>query len=170
MPDCPALLTTLLGVSSASSWNDSINILIQLATSMRAHARGGTLLVVPSKSESWRDSIIHPITYPVEPAFQGLTDLTSQDSKVRESLDWQSSMSRMVDKVAGYTAVDGATIITDKHALVAFGAKIQRSPSGIPVDRLMLTEPIIDAEVSIVHPSQAGGTRHISAALISVIR
>ncbi len=164
MPDCPELLTNLLGVSSSSSWNDSINILIQLATSMRAHGRGGTLLVVPAETEGWRDSIIHPITYPVEPAFRGLTNLTSQDFTIRESLDWQSNMSRMVDKVAGYTAVDGATIITDKHALLAFGAKILRSNSGTPVEKVMLTEPVIDAAVSIIHPSEVGGTRHISAA------
>jgi hypothetical protein len=73
-------------------------------------------------------------------------------------------MNRMVDKVAGYTAVDGATILTDKHELIAFGAKIHRSPTGKPVDQLLLTEPIIDSKATIVHPSQLGGTRHISAA------
>ena len=48
MPDCPALLTSLLGMTSTASWRDSVNVLVQLAVSMRAHGRGGSLLVVPA--------------------------------------------------------------------------------------------------------------------------
>ena len=50
LPDCPELLTSLLGFDSPSSWIDSVNVLVQLAVSMRAHGRGGLLLVVPSGS------------------------------------------------------------------------------------------------------------------------
>jgi hypothetical protein len=69
LPDCPALLTSLLDFNSPAGWNDSINVLVQLAASMRAHGHGGSLLVVPSGSNEWRDSIIHPITYPVYARF-----------------------------------------------------------------------------------------------------
>ena len=48
LPDCPELVTSLLGFDSPSSWVDSVNVLVQLAVSMRGHGRGGTLLVVPS--------------------------------------------------------------------------------------------------------------------------
>src|SRR6202000_3264642 len=72
LPDCPAMLTTLLDYNSPRSWNDSVNILVQLAASMRLHGHGGSLLVVPSGSEEWRDSIIHPITYPVLQSFDEL--------------------------------------------------------------------------------------------------
>ena len=41
LPDCPELLTSLLGFDSPSSWIDSVNVLVQLAVSMRAHGRGG---------------------------------------------------------------------------------------------------------------------------------
>ena len=75
LPDCPALLTSLLDYNSPSGWNDSVNVLVQLAASMRAHGHGGSLLVVPAHSEEWRDSIIHPITYPVLPAFDELKKL-----------------------------------------------------------------------------------------------
>src|SRR5262249_36312692 len=47
LPDCPPLLASLLGFDSPASWiggPDSVNILVQLAVSMRAHGRGGVLL------------------------------------------------------------------------------------------------------------------------------
>ena len=63
LPDCPALLTSLLGFDSPASWADSVNVLVELAVSMRAHGRGGALLVVPAGTESWRESIVRPIGY-----------------------------------------------------------------------------------------------------------
>ena len=71
MPDCPALLTTLLGLDTAGSWHGSTNVLVELAVSMRAHGRGGSILMVPSASDSWRDSIVHPMPYHVLPPFTG---------------------------------------------------------------------------------------------------
>src|SRR5206468_12483656 len=58
LPDCPALLTSLLGFDSPGSWLDSVNVLVQIAVSMRAHGRGGLLLMVPGHSDAWRDSIV----------------------------------------------------------------------------------------------------------------
>ena len=70
----------------------------------------------------------------------------------------------MVDAVAGLTAVDGATLITDRYELLAFGVKIGR-PDGRPrVEQVVLTEPIEGGEATVVAPVQLGGTRHISAA------
>ncbi len=52
LPDCPALLTSLLDYNSPMGWTDSVNILVQLAASMRAHGHGGSLLVVvPSRRQ-----------------------------------------------------------------------------------------------------------------------
>jgi hypothetical protein len=164
LPDCPAMLTSLLDYNSPSGWNDSVNVLVQLAASMRLHGHGGSLLVVPSDSESWRESIIHPITYPVTPAFDELKKLMSQRVNHRGISLWQDEVNRAVESVAGLTAVDGATIINDRLELLAFGAKIARSPNGLPVDEMMVTEPVVGNTAVIVHPSQNGGTRHLSAA------
>src|SRR4051812_16943245 len=41
LPDCPPLLTSLLGFDAPASWTQSLNVLVQLAASMRAHQRGG---------------------------------------------------------------------------------------------------------------------------------
>src|SRR6266446_1579465 len=83
LPDCPALLTTLLGFTAPSLHDESANVLVQLAASMRAHGHGGSLLVVPAGSETWRESIVHPILYSVAPAFSGLADLMRQDVSER---------------------------------------------------------------------------------------
>ena len=55
LPDCPDLLTSLLGFDTQHASSESVSVLIQLAVSMRAHGRGGSLLVVPANSEQWRD-------------------------------------------------------------------------------------------------------------------
>lgn len=159
-PDCPTLLTSLLGFGSP----DPINALVQLAVSMRAHGRGGALLVVPQGSEAWRQSILWPVPYSVSPPFSELADLMRQEAGKRSERPWQEALRRAVDVVAGLTAVDGATLISDQHELLAFGAKIRRREGSAPVEQVLMTEPIVGSSVSIVHPIQLGGTRHLSAA------
>ncbi len=150
-PDCPALLTSLLGFDSPASWVRSVNVMAQLAVSMRAHGRGGSLLVVPADAAAWRESIVQPIPYAVSPSFLGL-------AAKQEELDLA------VEAVAGLTAVDGAVVLTDRYELLAFGAKIARRKGWPQVEQITLTEPIKGAQAAIVHPEQLGGTRHLSAA------
>lgn len=163
LPDCPMLLTSLLGFTSASP-DHSVNVLIQIATSMRAHKHGGSLLVVPAGTTAWRDSIIHPMKYSISPAFSGLSDLMRQDSKNWSNGIWQGELSREIDSIAGLTAIDGATIVTDKHEVLAFGAKIGRTEGSPRVERVLVTEPIVGGDGVIVNPAMSGGTRHLSAA------
>lgn len=159
----PDLLASFLGTESAESDDDSVEVLLRLAVSMRAHKRGGTLLVIPAGTTAWRGSIVHPISYAVQPPFTELADLVREppgEDHSRASL----ALSRVVDAVAGLTAVDGATLITDRYELLAFGAKIGR-PDGRPrVEQVVLTEPIEGGTPTVVAPVQLGGTRHISAA------
>jgi len=164
LPDCPAMLTTMLDYNAPAGWNDSVNILVQLAASMRAHGHGGSLLVVPSGRDEWRDSIIHPITYPVLPAFDELRQLMAQKVTPANLVVWQEDVNRTVEGIAGLTAVDGATIITDQFELLAFGAKIGLSSNGLPVEQMLVTEPVVGNIGTVIHPSQNGGTRHLSAA------
>src|SRR5262252_10568110 len=107
LPDCPPLLTSLLGFDAPASWAQSLNVLVQLAASMRAHKRGGALLVVPSGSEDWRQSIVQPIVYAIRPFFSELAELMTHPATERRR--WQEALSRVVDIIAGLTAVDGAT-------------------------------------------------------------
>ncbi|HYT65571.1 MAG TPA: hypothetical protein VEL51_04095 [Vicinamibacterales bacterium] len=163
LPDCPSLLSSLLGFDTPASWSDSVNVLVQLSVSMRAHRRGGLLLVVPAESERWRESIVAPIKYELRPAFSVLADLMLQKVVDRDRV-WQDALGRAIEGIAGLTAVDGATIVTDRHDLLAFGAKITRRRGSPPVETAAVTEPIEGWEPTILHPSALGGTRHLSAA------
>jgi hypothetical protein len=164
LPDCPALLAALLSFTNPSADNDAVNALVQLAASMRAHGHGGSLLVVPPNSEGWRSSIVHPILYSITPPFAKLADLIRLEESQRRENEWEAAVRRAVDTVAGLTAVDGATVITDQYEVLAFGAKIRRPAGSTPVEQMVVTEPIVGNAANIVHIVQHGGTRHMSAA------
>jgi hypothetical protein len=164
LPECPPLLISLLGFHEASSPAEPVNVFVELAVSMRAHRRGGSLLVVPQSSDAWRESILRPVAYPVVPPFTGLRDLMREDPDRRHARQWQDALERAVAAVAGLTAVDGATIITEAYELLAFGAKIGRRDGGARVQEVVATEPIQGSTAAIVHLADLGGTRHLSAA------
>jgi hypothetical protein len=161
--DRPAWLSSLVGFDYVASWGDSVNILVQLAVSMRAHGRGGLLLVVPPGTDGWRESIVRPISYAVSPPFAELAELYHVPA-ADQRREWRESLARVVHSVAGLTAVDGATIITSEYELLAFGAKIARRKGSPQVDQVTVTEPVEGAVHQLVDPTELGGTRHLSAA------
>lgn len=163
LDNCPELIESLLDMPLPSAPGDSFNILVELATAMRAHNRGGLVLIVPPQSDQWQDSIIKPINYPVSPAYTAISDLLKQP-KHQRNLAWKQSLRNAIDIIGGFTAVDGATIITRDNDLLAFGAKIARAEVSIPVDKMIMTEPVTDGKPVYMHPAQNGGTRHLAAA------
>ncbi len=163
LPDCLPMVRSLLGFGLAGSPADDLNVLLQLAVSMRRHGRGGSLLVVPSASERWRQSIVSPIAYSVSPPYLGLPDLLD-NGVVTQDPTWKNELRRTIDVIAGLTAVDGATVMRDSYQLIAFGAKIGRSQEGTRVEQVVVTEPVAGSLAEIVHPTHLGGTRHLSAA------
>jgi hypothetical protein len=164
MPDCPTLLSTLLGLDSSETWNGSVNVLVQLAVSMRGHRRGGLLIVAPPGTESWRDSIVQPVAYAARPPFSELAHLVENTSDAEHHPHWEDSMKRAVDAVAGLTAVDGATVMTSRYEVLAFGAKIVRRRGQPVVEQMTLTEPVEGNIPLVMNPTTFGGTRHLSAA------
>ena len=170
LPDCPELLASLLGFDSPSSWAGSVNVLVQLAVSMRAHRRGGLMLIVPKGSDEWGQSIVQPVTYNVAPPYDELAimgrrgqhhDAETVEPGVRS---WHEELARAVDAIAGLTAIDGATVLSSEYELLAFGAKVARRRGAPPVEQVTLTEPVLDASAQIMSPAQLGGTRHLAAA------
>jgi hypothetical protein len=160
MPHCPDILKLLLGYAS----DVKINPLVQLAVSMRAHKHGGTLLIVPQETEDWKRSIIHPMKYAVLPSYSGISDLIFKEGNDKFEPAWQTLLKTEIDRLAGLTAVDGATIISDKYELIAFGSKIIRPEGNALVEQVMMNEPIEGNEPIFVNPAISGGTRHLSAA------
>ena len=157
-------IASLLGFHSPRSWTDPVNVVVQLAVSMRSHGHGGILLVVPSGSGSWRESIVQPVPYPVVPPFTELARLLREAPDGDHRAVWRDAVRRAVDSIAGLTAVDGAAVIDDRYELLAFGAKIGRAVASTPVERVVVVEPVVGARAVLADPSQIGGTRHLSAA------
>jgi len=167
-PDCPPVLMPLVGFESPNSptdWpnSDSVNMLVQLAVAMRAHGRGGSLLLVSASSEAWRESIVQPVSYVVTPPYAELAHLSRERPDESRQQLWREALDEAVNAVASLTAVDGATILTMHYELLAFGAKIARRKGAPQVEQVTVTEPIEGGTAAVVHPSHLGGTRHLSA-------
>jgi hypothetical protein len=164
LPDCPPLVQSLLGFDSPIAWVDSVNVLVQLAVSMRAHGHGGSLLVVPANTEEWRESIVRPIQYAISPAFAELAALSREVPSDERKVRWEENLRRAVEEVAGLTAVDGATVISTEYEVLGFGAKIARRKGASQIEQVTVTEPIVGGMPALVHPEELGGTRHLTAA------
>ena len=162
--DCPTFLRSLLGTGAEATADVSHNVLVQLCMSMRAHEHGGTLLVVPSDSDGWHASIVWTIHYRIAPAFDGLAGAVGSSRLSVDEGDSDDAFMQAIRSVGGLTAVDGATILSDRYELLAFGAKIGRAKGSAPIDRIILAEPILGQKKEVVHPTELGGTRHLSAA------
>lgn len=158
VPDCPSLLNTLIGALDRPVAAGVNAVLVQMAASMRLHGRGGALLVVPPDSDAWRESVITPLLYALEPPFSELADL------MRTAAPDTDDLKRAVDAIAGLTAVDGATLISDRYEVLAFGAKITRRRGSTQVEHINVTEPVEGSVPIRTTPAQLGGTRHLSAA------
>ncbi len=163
VPHFPSLLHPLLG-RETQPWGQPGNVLVQLAVSMRAHGRGGSLLVVPNGQETWKESILPPMRYAITPPFSELADLRRTRPEEAGRRLWQDALTRAVDAIAGLTAVDGAVLLTDHYEVLGFGAKIVRRKTWPRVEQVTVTEPIQGGTAQLVHPEELGGTRHLSAA------
>ncbi|HEX5727415.1 MAG TPA: hypothetical protein VFX98_18225 [Longimicrobiaceae bacterium] len=163
LPDCPALLSSLLGFDAPAPAGWPTSVLIQLAVSMRAHRQGGLLLVVPGDGDGWQASASQPIPYRVHP-YGELAGLLRAPEEERERPEWRDALQRAVDAVAGLTAVDGATVINERHELLAFGVKLVRRRGYERVERVAVTAPVVGNQPDVVEPARLGGTRHLSAA------
>ncbi len=164
LADYPALRAALPAIAQALRPGGSTapDVRLELARAMRAHGRGGLLLVVPPGSEAWRASIVAPLGYPVAPAYASIAGLLAEADHTRR--DWQDDLLEAIEVLGGFTAVDGATVVTRQFELLAFGAKVTRRTDGTPVEEILLSEPVVGASPTRLHPAKNGGTRHLAAA------
>jgi len=158
LTDCPGILSALLGFSHTQN-DQPENFLVQLALAIRSHGRGALLVVVPPNSAAWLHSIVKPINYLIEP-HEMLSPIGNDGSQI----PYTDTLPKIVAAVGGYSAIDGATVITQDHQLLAFGAKIARSPHALPVAQIILTEPVAGSSMQLLDATTIGGTRHLAAA------
>ncbi|WP_257666831.1 putative sensor domain DACNV-containing protein [Parapedobacter tibetensis] len=160
MSESPDMLSALLGFPISARADRSANVLVQLAMGMRSHGRGALLLVVPQNSSAWLHSVVKPINYLIDPVFSLVPNGNGETSSHAHT----EALHKAITAVGGYSAIDGATVITKDHQLLAFGAKIARSPNALPVEKIMLTEPIAGGAIQQLDATNIGGTRHLAAA------
>ena len=110
--------------------------------------------MVPSGSDTWRASLVQPISYTVRTPASEVEGLPQDSDALRGAVDF----------LAGWTAVDGATVISDRFALLASGVKIVSRDASRRIGKVLVTEPVEGSEPAIVELSQLGNTRHLSAA------
>lgn len=158
--DCQAMRRFLPG-GLPDAAGEADDVLVELAAVMRAHGRGGLVLVVPGGSEGWQQSIVQPMSYPVTPAYAGIAQALVRRHDVT---DWAKELRRAIGIVGGFTSVDGATVIGQDYRLLAFGAKVARAKGRPAVEEMMITEPVLGSVARRTHPAQNGGTRHLAAA------
>jgi hypothetical protein len=167
-PECipllNALFTALLDLEAPPSTHDMGTTLVRLAISMRQHGRGGALLIVPAGSDAWRESIVQPVSYAIDPPFTRLAELLALPPKERGRVGKDDGVGKLVDTIAGLTAVDGAAVIDDRYAVLAFGAKIGQRVGHGAVEPVRVMEPVTADSPTLMAPVQLGGTRHLSAA------
>lgn len=156
--DAPPALRPLQAFYVSAGLEEADNVFVQLAISIRAHGKGGIVLVVPEGDTEWRGSVVRPMSYVVSPAFAEIAALLERKD------DPPGELRSAVDALGGLTAVDGATVIDSDFRLLAFGAKIVRRQDGKPPERVLLSEPIEGSGNVAVDPALLGGTRHFAAA------
>jgi hypothetical protein len=160
LDELPALRDSLPAVPDPTA---PVVVLVELGRAMRAHGRGGLLLLVPTGSEAWQASVVQPLSYPVAPPYRGVAEQLA-DPGDRRSRDWQVELLRHIEVIGGFTAVDGATVLNQDNELLAFGAKVARRADRGPVEEMILTEPVLGSTPQRLHPAKIGGTRHLAAA------
>lgn len=158
----PEIISTLLGFSLPELKGESVNILVELALAMRRHGRGALLLIVPPDNSNWLMSIVQPISYQLNPAYILLP--TENGEGLSGYNDYKARLFRAINSIGGFSAIDGATVMTSDHKLLAFGAKVARSNKGFPVDKFLLSEPIKNGQAEVFEINKIGGTRHLAAA------
>lgn len=158
-----------------------LDYLKEVASAMRAHGRGGTLVVV-DKESAWAESFTHPLTYAGTPTYDAARiaieryreergeftggDKPSLGKLISRALMWaKESLQRALQFIGQLTAADGATIVTADFELLAFGAKIVPLDAKKGAERILISEPFEGVEVREIDIADWGkGTRHRSAA------
>ena len=154
----PSVLTALLGFDASSG--EAVNVLIELAVSMRAHGRGGALLDrAVGQPQAWLSNrptdfvrhfhaLLRAVTLALgDTGGGGQLAILMVVPKIfkrrpRGGPEWQDTLHRVVDVVAGLTAVDGATVLSDRTEVLAFGARSPGGPGSPPRRAVVVTEPI----------------------------
>lgn len=189
--DHKIVMQSLMPVIAAQEKADDIliinllryNAILKIAQQMRAHGRGGTILIVP-ENQNWVQSIKAPIRYTGGANFLDIDssqmslqreehENIDQVTKMIEEMnlphhrDWVNSwhkIQQQCDRIARLTAVDGALVMNFDRYVYCFGAKIRALNIDATSTEMQLFNPF-ESDSGIEGKFTAlSGTRHQSAA------
>ena len=161
LPDCPALLTSLLGFDTPADWNAHRRTCwcSWRSRCARTAAAARCSSCPPSSDDLARIDRRSRSRTPSTPPFTELAELVRDaPRRATASASGRTSSTTRSSAVAGLTAVDGATVLTDRYELLAFGAKITRR-DGSP-----LVEQVDGHRADRRAAMRASSTRRSSAA------
>ena len=164
--DCrlPRVVTSMLGFDASVLSDDALNVQVQLALSMRRHGRGGICWSAPGPAaRNGAIRFVQPIALCRGTGVPRLlAELLASHGSVPDH-EWWKRPDAPSTQSPGSTAVDGATVVTSRYELLAFGehrrgrARRSSSTSSSP-------SRFRAGTAERMHPGQLGGTRHLSAA------
>lgn len=151
----------------------------EIARAMRSHRHGGTLLIVPDNSDSWRESI-HRLVFECRPYTSARRALEKRQRALREQERLEREEERIffdppsesfaareaLRMLGQLTAVDGAVVVTRSFVVLGYGAKIKEKhrSDGEALQKALVREPLEGSHDEEKDISKLGGTRHQSAA------
>ncbi len=155
--------------------------LLYITQAMRAHERGGTLLVVPA-GDSWQRSIGQPVIYtggasffepefnsiqsPAQPTAREVILLIEKIAAMQDPalVKVRSQLLDQCNRIGRLTAIDGALVMTYDRSVRCFGAKIQAIDPQPGSTEVRLLQPTEEDRGRSMRFADLGGTRHTSAA------
>lgn len=189
--DPKGILQTMMPKISAQAHSSDIkllnllryNAILKITQQMRAHGKGGIILVVPENT-NWMQSVKSPIKYTGGANFldmdSGQNSLPSTDHASLDQIanlieemnlpyqkDWirtWQQVQQQCNRIARLTAVDGALVMTFDRYVYCFGAKIKALNIKASSSQLRIVEPFEDHIETTGPFSSLSGTRHHSAA------
>ena len=165
LPDCPDLVTSLLGFDSPASWVDSVNVLVQLAVSMRSSRPrwlAPDCAVARATPGGSRSCTRYPMPYRLR--FARWPALMRETGEGRQAEVWKDALRESVAAIAGLTAVDGAAVLTDSTNCSRLAPRFSVVGGRRRSSTVTVTEPIEGGSPTVLSAAQLGGTRHLSAA------
>lgn len=164
----------------------SIHVTQQILSQIRLLGHGGTLVLVQDDL-TWRNSVDQPIFYqcnqnlneferifdPYKESVTAKVGGTAQETmtealRLIASAEYQRFIGDAARSIAYMSAVDGATVLNSKFAVLAFGVKLKppkRKARSTAVEMVTTVLPYEGVPASDVPIDEAfRGTRHLSAA------
>jgi len=160
-----------------------VKIILEIVRSMHDRGHGGTLVLV--SEDTWENNVDKPIRYATRSKLESLSlalkevykavkayeqnklvTKNEEESNLGYSYVYEKDrkLDNVVNSIAQFTTVDGATIINNELNLIAFGVILTSQSNTTNNFSIKKISPFTNNQVQEIPLNKIGGTRHQSAA------